>query len=243
MFPRTSKRLADVTLNKLACSVLYEDNHLLVVAKPPGLAVMRGTRTQESVHRWAQEYLSRKYGKPGNVYVGIVHRLDKPVSGVVILARTSKAAKRLSEQFRSGSVEKVYWAVVEGIFPGRQGTLHDWLKKDCREGRVQVFEEPVSGARLAVLQYLRRGVAQGLTWLEIRPQTGRTHQLRAQLAHRGHPIYGDIKYGSRHVFDHAIALHARSITIQHPVRREPVTFVAELPSAWRRFAGLGLGRK
>ncbi|GBD37232.1 tRNA pseudouridine synthase C [bacterium HR36] len=222
------------------CQVLYEDNHLLVLAKPPGLAVIEGTRTHHSVYRWAQEYLRHKYGKRGGVYVGVVHRLDKPVSGVLLLARTSKAARRLSEQFRTAAVEKIYWAIVEGIFPATQGTLRDWLKKDARLGRVCVVAEETPGSRLAVVHYLRRGCGRGLTWLELRPQTGRTHQLRAQLAHRGHPIYGDTRYGSRHRFNEAIALHAHRLTIQHPVRREPLTFVADPPAPWACFTALGL---
>ncbi|MCS7167188.1 MAG: RluA family pseudouridine synthase [Gemmatales bacterium] len=225
---------------KLDCQVLYEDNHLLVVAKPPGLAVMTGTRTWQSVHRWAQQYLREKYRKPGRVYVGIVHRLDKPVSGVLVLARTSKAARRLTEQFRVGSVDKVYWAVVEGIFPQRHGELRDWVKKEPNSGRVRVFTDPQPGSRLAVLEFERKAMGRGLSWLELRPRTGRTHQLRAQLAHLGHPIYGDKKYGSRYVFPGAIALHAYRLSLEHPVRRERLTFSAAPPTAWRLFAPLGV---
>jgi len=227
-------------VREATCTILYEDRHLLVVSKPPGLAVMTGTGTQQSVHRWAQEYLRRKYGKPGRAYVGLVHRLDKPVSGVLVLARTSKAARRLAEQFRTGSVDKRYWAIVEGIFPGRRGTLRDWLKKVDHLGRVAVSPTEVPGSRLAVLEYVRQGMGHGLSWLELHPLTGRTHQLRAQLAERGHPIYGDLRYGSRHRFGEAIALHARSLTFVHPVQGQPMTFVADPPALWQRFAVLGV---
>ncbi|MCS7016706.1 MAG: RNA pseudouridine synthase [Gemmatales bacterium] len=227
-------------MHEQICTVLYEDNHLLVVAKPPGLATLTGTGTHSSVHRWAQAYLRHKYGKPGRVYVGLVHRLDKPVSGVMVLARTSKAARRLTEQFRTGKVKKIYWAVVEGIFPDQRGTLQHWLQKDKQRGYVRVESEDRAGSRLALLYYERKAVGRGLSWLELRPQTGRTHQLRAQLADRGHPIYGDRKYGSRHGFGPAIALHAYSLAFEHPVRHEQVVFVTAPPAIWRCFSHLGI---
>jgi len=227
-------------VNELACQVLYEDNHLLLINKPPGLAVMTGTGTSQSVHRWAAGYLKAKYKKPGKVYVGIVHRLDKPTSGILVLARTSKAAKRLAQQFRSETVEKVYWAIVEGIFPGAQGALQHWLyRNDCAR-TVQASAQAVPGSRLAILHYRRCGIGRGLSWLELRPQTGRRHQIRAQLAHRGYPIYGDIKYGAKHSFAGAIALHAHSLSILHPVTGQLLTFSAEPPHSWQRFAYLGI---
>jgi 23S rRNA pseudouridine1911/1915/1917 synthase len=156
-----------------------------------------------------------------------------------LFARTSKAAARLAEQFREGSVEKAYWAIVEGEVAASAGSLEDWLKKDRSTGRVDVHEPRTPGARQALLHFQRRGSHGGLTWLEIRPQTGRTHQLRVQLAHLGHPIFGDAKYGSVATFDHAIALHARALTFLHPIRYEPITLTAELPRSWRgRFAYL-----
>jgi 23S rRNA pseudouridine1911/1915/1917 synthase len=156
---------------------------------------------------------------------------------VLLFARTSKAAARLAEQFRQGSVEKVYWAIVEGELARPAGTLEDWLKKDEVAGRVEVVEPGTAGARQALLHFQRRGQHGGLTWLELRPQTGRTHQLRVQLAHHGHPIFGDAKYGSVHTFGRAIALHARSLTFLHPIRYEPITLTADIPRAWRgRFA-------
>src|SRR5262249_50677939 len=159
-----------------------------------------------------------KYKKPGNVFLGVVHRLDRPVSGVLLFARTSKAAARLAEQFRQGSVEKVYWAVVEGEGGRSAGALGGWLRKGERAGPVEGVGPREEGARQALLHYQVRGQHGGLTWLEVRPQTGRTHQLRVQLAHHGHPIYGDAKYGAVHTFGKAIALHARSLTFLHPVR-------------------------
>jgi 23S rRNA pseudouridine1911/1915/1917 synthase len=219
--------------------VLYEDNHCLVIAKPAGVLSTHFAGGEETLDRAVKQYLKAKYHKPGNVFLGVVHRLDKPVSGVLLFARTSKAAARLSEQFREGTVEKVYWAVVEGEVRQAAGSLADWLRKDRERGRVEVVPPDTPGARQALLHYTRRAVHGGLSWLEARPQTGRTHQLRVQLAHHGLPVYGDAKYGAVSTFGPAVGLHARSLTFLHPVRYEPVTLTAEVPRAWRgRFAYL-----
>lgn len=222
--------------------ILYEDNHCLAVAKPPGVPSTHFQGREQPLDRLVKQYLKEKYHKPGNVFLGIVHRLDKPVSGVLLFARTSKAAARLAQQFREGTIEKVYWAVVEGEIPAAAGTLEDWLKKNAETGRVEVVEPHTQGARQALLHYQVRARYGGLSWLEIRPQTGRTHQLRVQLAHQGHPIYGDVRYGSIHTFGGNIALHARALTFLHPVRYEPITVVADVPRSWRgRFAYLFRG--
>src|SRR5262245_47207284 len=162
--------------------ILFEDNHCLALNKPAGVASAHFQGDEDTLDRLAKAYLKDKYRKPGNVFLGVVHRLDKPVSGVLLFARTSKAAARLSEQFREGTVEKVYWAVVEGDVSRTAGSLEDWLKKDELAGRVEVVDPGTPGARQALLHYQRRGSHGGLTWLEVRPQTGRTHQLRVQLA-------------------------------------------------------------
>jgi 23S rRNA pseudouridine1911/1915/1917 synthase len=219
--------------------ILYEDNHCLAVAKPPGTVSAHFQGGEQTLDRAVKAYLKDKYRKPGNVFLGVVQRLDRPVSGVLLFARTSKAAARLAEQFREGTVEKVYWAVVEGEVDRPAGSLEDWLLRDRERGRVEVVEPRDEGARQALLHYHRRACHGGLTWLEVRPQTGRTHQLRVQLAHHGHPIYGDAKYGSLHTFGRAIGLHARALTFLHPVRYEPITLTAEVPRPWRgRFAYL-----
>jgi 23S rRNA pseudouridine1911/1915/1917 synthase len=222
-----------------ALEILYEDNHCLAVAKPTGSVSAHYQGREETLDRVVKAYLKRKYHKPGNVFLGVVHRLDRPVSGVLLFARTSKAAARLAEQFRQGTVEKVYWAVVEGEVKTSVGSLEDWLKKDREESRVEVVEPCTAGARQALLHFQCKARYGDLSWLEVRPQTGRTHQLRVQLAHHGHPIYGDARYGSVHVMDHAVALHARALTFLHPVRYEPITLTAEVPRSWRgRFAYL-----
>jgi len=219
--------------------ILYEDNHCLAIAKPGGVPCAHFQGDEVTLDRTVKEYLKDKYKKPGKVFLGIVHRLDKPVSGVLLFARTSKAAARLCEQFREGTIEKVYWAIVEGPVQREAGSLEDWLRKNPDTHRVDVLEPHAPGARQALLHYQRRGMHAGLTLLEIRPQTGRTHQLRVQLAHHGHPVYGDARYGSVRTFGDAIALHARSLTFLHPVRYEPITLSGELPKEWReRFAAV-----
>jgi 23S rRNA pseudouridine1911/1915/1917 synthase len=219
--------------------ILYEDNHCLAIAKPAGSVSTHFQGREATLDLLARAYLKEKYRKPGNVFLGIVHRLDKPVSGVLMFARTSKAAARLSAQFRDGSIEKVYWAVVEGEVERPAGSLEDWLRKDEEAGRVEIVPPGTPGARQALLHYHSRASHGGLTLLEVRPQTGRTHQLRVQLSHHARPIYGDAKYGAVRTFGPAIGLHARSLTFLHPVRYEPITLTAEVPRNWRgRFAYL-----
>ncbi|MFO0826044.1 MAG: RluA family pseudouridine synthase [Gemmataceae bacterium] len=234
--------------------ILYEDNHCLALNKPAGWPTTHFDGKDETVDRLAKAYLKEKHAKPGNVYLGVVHRLDKPVSGALLFARTSKAAARLSEQFREGMVEKQYWAVVEDPPAGSRaaelapwlksdsGALEDNLKKDEPKARVEVVPKDTPGAQFARLLFVVRGRHEGRTWLELRPHTGRKHQLRVQLASRGCPIVGDVKYGSDHIFGHGIALHARSLTFLHPTTKEPITVTAELPKIWRgRFAHLLAG--
>ena len=228
-------------MSTLALDILFEDNHCIALAKPPGCTSAHFQGEDETLDRAVKSYLKDKYQKPGNVFLGIVHRSTSPPPsrGVIPFARTSKAAARLSEQFREGSIEKIYWAIVEGDVQRSAGSLEDWLYRDREKGRVEVVEPRTDGARQALLHYQKRGSHAGLTWLEVRPQTGRTHQLRVQLAHHGHPVYGDAKYGAIHTFSPGIGLHARSLTFLHPVRYEPTTLTAEVPRKWRgRFAYL-----
>lgn len=221
--------------------ILYEDNHCLAVLKPCGAvsAHYQGEGSDETLDRQVKAYLKEKHQKPGNVFLGVVHRLDRPVSGVLLFARTSKAAARLSEQFREGTIEKIYWAVVEGSIAATAGTLEDWLLKKTDDRRVEIVEPHTPHARQALLHFQHRGEHDGLSWLEVRPQTGRRHQLRAQLAHHGHPIFGDSRDGSVHTFGNGIGLHARQLTFLHPIRYEPITLTADVPRLWkRRFAHL-----
>ncbi|MFO0797666.1 MAG: RNA pseudouridine synthase [Gemmataceae bacterium] len=222
-----------------ALDVLLEDNHVVAVNKPAGWPTTHFDGSDETIDRVVKAYLKEKYQKPGNVFLGVVHRLDKPVSGALLFARTSKAAARLSEQFREGAVEKTYWAVVEGDRLPDAGAFEDHLLKDDAAARVEVVPAGTPGAQLARLLYTVRARHNGLTLLELRPHTGRKHQLRVQLASRGAPIYGDAKYGSRFALGPAIGLHARALTFLHPTSKAPTTVTADVPKGWRgRFAHL-----
>ena len=218
-------------------TVLYEDNHLLVVDKPAGMATMGAAAGEPSVHQWACRYLVRKYAKPGNAYVGVVSRLDSLVTGVLLLARTSKAAARLAEQFRDGSVEKTYWAIVYPHIAPSAGTCVDWMVKDERQHRMVVADAETEGAQEARLNYHALGETKLGQWLEVDLETGRKHQIRVQLSSRGSPVVGDGKYGSRRAFPSGIALHSRRLVFTHPVRRERLEFTAEPPEHWGRAPG------
>ncbi|WP_425615701.1 RluA family pseudouridine synthase [Anatilimnocola sp. NA78] len=215
--------------------VLYEDNHLLVVNKWPGIATQGVTDDEPSVARLAKEYLKLKYSKPGNVYLGVVSRLDAMVSGVLVLARTSKAAARLSEQFRERETSKIYWALVERLPRGKSGELVHWVRKDERQQKMVVVPTGTSGAQEARLNFRSLGKVSGAELLEVELLTGRKHQIRLQLAETGSPILGDRKYGIGTPFADGIALHSRTLTIAHPVTKESLTFTAPLPMAWQRY--------
>ncbi len=215
--------------------VIYEDNHLMVVDKPAMLPTMGVDSTRSSLLSIAKEYIGKKYNKSGNVYLGIVSRLDAPVTGVVLMARTSKAARRLSEAFRERNVEKLYWAVVDGVPDEAEGTLEHYVRKDERHRRVHVTHAGSDGAQLARLRYKLLGKSNNdKSLLEIQLETGRKHQIRVQLSKVGLPILGDLKYGSADKFPEGIALHAISTRVKHPVRDETMTFDAKLPASWRK---------
>jgi 23S rRNA pseudouridine1911/1915/1917 synthase len=217
--------------------ILFEDNHLLAVLKPAGLATMGVAADSPSLVKYAKEYLKRKYNKPGNVYLGVVSRLDSPVGGVVLFARTSKAAARLTEQFRSRKVKKIYWALVEGVVDPTAATLTDYLARDDANCRMRIVGSTVSKAQLAILNYRRLQIVRNTaSLLEVELLTGRKHQIRLQLAERGHPILGDRKYGSGQKFPSGIALHAKQLSFEHPVRHTSMTIEAPLPKAWGNIA-------
>jgi 23S rRNA pseudouridine1911/1915/1917 synthase len=221
--------------------ILYEDNHCLAAAKPAPLltqGVPPGIPTLEAM---VKAYLKERYHKAGNVYLGIPHRLDRPVSGVVLFARNTKAARRLAEQFQQRQVRKLYWAIVEGQVEQESGAWDDWLLKVAEESRCERVAPETPRARHALLNYRRLATGPDWSLLEIEPQTGRMHQIRVQGATRGWPVRGDYLYGARQSFgppaelprDRVIALHASSLTFLHPIRYEPITLTAPLPEFWR----------
>jgi 23S rRNA pseudouridine1911/1915/1917 synthase len=217
-------------------SILYEDNHLLAVDKAAGLPTMGAVRGRATVVDAAKSYLKQKYEKPGNVYLGVMSRLDAPVSGVLLLARTSKSAARLTEQFKRGTVEKTYWALVQGNLSSPAGEWHDAVLKDEAAERMRVVAAGRAGAKEAVLRYRRLSVLDdGVMLVEIELLTGRKHQIRVQFASRGLPILGDRKYGSSVPFSIGIALHSRRLAVEHPVKKERIEIEAPLPAHWRRW--------
>lgn len=218
--------------------VLYEDNHLLAVNKPAALPTMGVAKGQPTVLTLAKAYIKQKYNKPGNVYLGVVSRLDAPVTGVLLIARTSKAAARLSRQFRDRQVSKVYLAVVEGVPEQSEAVLEHLLRKDERHRRVHVTMVDDGTAQQARLRYrVLRSWQQDRALVEVHLETGRKHQIRAQFAAIGHPVAGDRKYNSNLSFAPGIALHSSRLEFTHPVRGERMTIEAELPGSWRKLTG------
>lgn len=215
--------------------VLYEDNHLLGVFKPAGMLV-QGDRTGDvTLLEVSKSYLKEKYGKPGNVFLGLVHRIDRPVSGVVLFARTSKAASRLANTFRTRRADKTYLAVVRGSLEHREGELHAFIERVRMRSRMATSEK---GGKSAVLTYRLLDSRGELSLVEVTPLTGRHHQIRLQLAHDGHPIVGDLKYGAPSPLeDRSIALHAAALELDHPTREERIRIAAPPPAIfpWSQF--------
>jgi RluA family pseudouridine synthase len=215
----------------LSFDLLYLDNHLLVVVKPAGLLAQADRTGDPDLLTLGRAYLKERFRKPGEVFLGLVHRLDRPVSGVMVLARTSKAAGRLTEQFRERTVDKRYLAVVEGRLEG-EGERADWLLK--AEGHVRAVAAGTPGAKRAVLRWKALGIEGKRTLVEVALLTGRAHQVRVQLAVLGTPILGDLRYGAKGELDgRNLALHAYFLGFEHPVRRVPLAFAAPPPSSWR----------
>ncbi len=221
-------------LDPTELTVLLEDNHLLAVAKPANVLV-QGDRTGDAtLLDAARAYLKQKYAKPGNVYLGLVHRLDRPVTGVLLLARTSKAASRLSQQFRDGSVRKFYRVVTEAVPDPEAGELtHHLAAKGDERGVTTAAVEPFPGSKPARLHYNVIDRAADRALVDVELITGRRHQIRAQLAMAGWPVWGDVKYGARRRRSPAgIAVHAWRLEVAHPVGGAPVVLEAPLPADW-----------
>ncbi|MDR1962187.1 MAG: RluA family pseudouridine synthase [Planctomycetaceae bacterium] len=216
--------------------ILYEDNHLLAVVKPCGLATMGLAAGEETLLTCVKDYIKRKYDKPGEVYLGVVSRLDVPVSGVVLFARTSKAAARLNEQFRTHSVTKIYVALAEGSLDPPEGEWVDWIQEDKRHRKVWLTRS--GDGKEAKLQYRTLQKIGVNSMIEIRLETGRKHQIRVQLAGHGSPIFGDGKYGAKTDFPNGIALHAWKLSVTHPTTQQHIELTASLPAVWKKFAAV-----
>lgn len=218
--------------------IVYEDNHLLVVVKPPNMPTQADASGDDDLLTVMKAYIGEKYQKPGAVYLGLVHRLDRPVGGLLVLARTSKAADRLSEQVRQKTLARQYVAAVRGEAPER-GELRDWLLKDGAANTVRAVAENTPGAKDARLAYARVAGEGGLSLLRVRLFTGRSHQIRVQLSHAGLPIWGDARYGAGKPGEQ-IALWGAHLGLVHPTLREPMRFDALPPRdamPWRLFGG------
>jgi len=212
--------------------ILHEDNHLLVVNKPADWVVQGASTDQRSLLESARLYIKSKYQKPGNVYLGVVSRLDAPVTGAVPFARTSKCAARLSEQFRDHTVDKEYWALVTGCPSAIEGRLEQWLVRRPEDTVTRVVAPDHPDGQSAILEYRVVACAKGQSFLKLRLITGRKHQIRCQLAAMGCPILGDQLYGSRDRFPQGIALHCHRLEFVHPTTKERMTILADPPIYW-----------
>ncbi len=218
--------------------ILYEDNHLIIVNKAVGEIVQGDKTGDEPLLDRVKAYIKKKYNKPGEVFLGLVHRLDRPTSGIVIFARTSKALSRMNQLFKDKNIKKIYWAVVDNPPPQETGTLEHYLIKNQKQNKSYASDKLKAGAKKASLSYSLIGRTNRYYLLEIELHTGRHHQIRAQLAKIGLHIKGDLKYGfPRSNPDGGIHLHARSVEFVHPVKKEPVELVANPPGdvLWNEF--------
>ena len=219
-------------------TVVYEDNHIIVVNKTAS-EIVQGDKTGDTpLSETVKEYIKVKYNKPGNVFLGVTHRLDRPVSGLVVFAKTGKALSRLNDMFRLGEVKKTYWAIVKERPKELEGELVHWMVRNEKQNKSYAYDKEKPNSKKAILRYKLIGHSQNYHLLEVDLQTGRHHQIRCQLAKMGCPIKGDLKYGSpRSNPDVSICLHARRVTFVHPVSKEVIDITAPLPSGnlWNGF--------
>jgi len=219
--------------------VLYEDNHIIIVSKRSGEIVQDDKTGDRTLADDVKAYIKEKYAKPGNVFLGVTHRLDRPVSGLVVFARTSKALSRLNDMFRNGEIHKTYWAITKNLPPKDEDTLTDWLTRNEKQNKSYVCKQGKPGAKEAALHYKVISRSDNYTLIEVELKTGRHHQIRCQLANIGCPIKGDLKYGAKRSNpDGSISLLARSVAFTHPVSNVLVSVVAPLPddNLWRTIA-------
>ncbi len=219
--------------------VVYEDNHIIIVSKESGEIVQGDKTGDQPLSETVKEYLKEKHHKPGNVFLGVVHRLDRPVAGLVVFAKTSKALSRLNEMFRVGDVKKTYWAITRQLPPKEEETLTHWLVRNEKQNKSYAYDREVPHGKQAVLRYKLIGRSDNYSLLEVNLMTGRHHQIRCQLAKVGCPIKGDLKYGARRSNpDGSISLLARRVCFVHPVSKEEICVEAPLPddTLWKALA-------
>ena len=218
--------------------VLYEDNHIIIVYKQSGEIVQGDKTGDKPLSETIKEWIKQKYAKPGNVFLGIVHRLDRPVSGIVVFSKTSKALSRLNNMFRNGEVRKTYWAMVQTAPNMPEATLTNWLVRNEKQNKSYVYNNEMPNAKQAILKYKTIGQTEHYTLLEVNLLTGRHHQIRCQLAAMGCPIKGDLKYGARRSNpDGSISLLSHKVEFIHPVSKQKIVVVSPLPTekVWDNF--------
>lgn len=225
----------------MSLHVLYEDNHLIVVKKNAGDIVQADKTGDPTLADAVKAYVKKKYNKPNDVFLGVIHRIDRPVGGIVVFARTSKALERMNKLFLEKEVQKTYWAVVEHKPPLEDGKLVNWLKKNQDQNKSRAYDKLVKGGKECELEYVLIGRSRNYYYLEITPKTGRHHQIRVQLSHIGCKIKGDVKYGANRTNrDGSIHLFAKSISFIHPVKKEKIIIKADPPKdpLWDEFSTL-----
>lgn len=216
--------------------ILFEDNHLLIINKKPGELAQGDNTGDVPLIDLLKEFIKIRDNKPGNVFLGLIHRLDRPTSGILVFAKTGKALARMNELFKTREVQKTYWAIVEGKPEKQFERLEHYLKKNPKNNKVTVYTKPTSDTKIAILEYKVLGNLDNYSLLEVDLFTGRSHQIRSQLSFIGHSIKGDLKYGAKRSNpDGSISLHARKISFIHPVKKEDITIIAPPPndSLWK----------
>jgi 23S rRNA pseudouridine1911/1915/1917 synthase len=230
--------MVNFSIDKLPFSVIYEDNHLIIVNKQSGVLVQGDQTGDVPLSEMVKMYLKEKYNKQGNVFCGVIHRIDRPVSGLVMLAKTSKSLERMNLQFKNREIHKTYWAISKNRPAESKGHLTHWLRKDHEKNKVAAFVKQVPDSQLAELDYRFLQERSGYNLIEVNPITGRPHQIRVQMKQIGCVIVGDVKYGFPTMnSDGSIHLHARSVQFMHPVQKTTLSVEAELPkeSIWNLF--------
>ncbi len=239
--PGASQSTCSLSLLKktfFAVEVVYEDNHLIIVSKKAGEIVQGDKTGDEPLSEMVKQYIKTAYAKPGNVFLGVVHRLDRPVSGLVMFARTSKALPRLNKMFQTSEVHKTYWAIVKNMPPKPEDTLTSWLVRNEKQNKSYAYDHEVPNSKKAILDYKVIGHSDNYYLLEVNLKTGRHHQIRCQLAQMGCPIKGDLKYGSKRSNpDGSICLHSRRMEFIHPVSKKEILVEADVPNdpLWQSF--------